>query len=418
MPFPKKPVKANFDIRLRPILSILIHVVDSRKKPLEGVTVAHYREKPATSDANGRLMIRDLDRPEGLILRKQGFIDRRIEMPMINEALRKPGGLVVTMEDAFVLRGVVLAPGGAPINEFRVVAGPDRLAARSDSVQKEVANPEGRFRLDLQKMKTTRVVVVADGFAAWEGRVDVQRGLAPLVVRLSPGVTVTGQVVVPISIRDQVEVRLIPRRDRSKIGSLSSDPLAESFPIRRAKLAPDGMSHFVHVRPDRYLLLIEGPGVPSTARVLDVPKAGCDIGSLRVNVPTGTGRVAGRVWHPKDEKPWAFAEGYLEGVRFRGIGDRGSRRIQFRADDNGRFKVDHVPVGFTTLVVPVLISDDMMRNYTWSLWVAQEQTTEIRAFDPDESRGVTLEFTIGDGSKSQYESGTGLGAAERWITLR
>ena len=54
---------------------------------------------------------------------------------------------------------------------------------------------------------------------------------------------------------------------------------------------------------------------------------------------------------------------------------------------------------------------DVLRSYTWSALVVEGQTTLVRAFEPDGHREFTLAFAIGDGSKTQYESGRGMGAA-------
>ncbi len=55
----------------------------------------------------------------------------------------------------------------------------------------------------------------------------------------------------------------------------------------------------------------------------------------------------------------------------------------------------------------------MIDSYTWSALVVEGKTTIVRAFDPEGRREFTLAFAIGDGSKAQYESGTGLGASRK-----
>jgi hypothetical protein len=170
------------------------------------------------------------------------------------------------------------------------------------------------------------------------------------------------------------------------------------------------------VRPDRYRLLIEGRGVPETFRALDVPAAGLDAGTVRIDFPSvaATGRIEGRVWHPKDKggEPWSFAKGYVGEFVFEGVDDVDSRSIVFQADENGRFAVDHVPVGLTIVGFPNQVFD-FVTSYAWEALVVEGQTTVVHAFDPEEPRRFTLAFDIGDGSKAQYESGTGLGAARK-----
>ncbi len=56
---------------------------------------------------------------------------------------------------------------------------------------------------------------------------------------------------------------------------------------------------------------------------------------------------------------------------------------------------------------------DVQDAYEWTALVVEGQTTSIQAFDPEAHREFTLTFRIGDRSKSQYESGTGLGASRK-----
>ena len=138
------------------------------------------------------------------------------------------------------------------------------------------------------------------------------------------------------------------------------------------------------------------------------------MGIVRIDVPTTMGRVEGRVWYPKSRGGgvWAFADGYVGGFRFKGLGEDDSRSIAFQADENGHFAVDRVPVGMTTVGFPFQFFD-VIDSYRWSALVVEGQTTEVGAFDPEGHREFTLAFAIGDGSKAQYQSGTGLGASRK-----
>jgi hypothetical protein len=175
---------------------------------------------------------------------------------------------------------------------------------------------------------------------------------------------------------------------------------------------------FEHVRPDRYRLVLEGEGVPDTTRAIDVPTTGLDLGTVRLDAPASptTGRIEGRVWYPKGrdmdrrEGPWAFADGHVDGFRERGPG--GGPGIEFQADENGRFHVDGVPAGRTTVRFPYQVFD-VIRSYDWEVQVVAGRTTQVRAFEPGDPRRFTLKFIFGDGSKAQYQSGTGLGAARQ-----
>jgi hypothetical protein len=308
----------------------------------------------------------------------------------------------------------VVAPNGTPINAFTISAGPSTLPSRWDCVSRDVQSRDGRASLSLSKEGTTWVSVAAPRFAVWEGSVDVKRGGEALEVRLAPGVTVAAKVAVPDALRNRIKASLVPRRDKSGIGGLSSDPQPETFSTRASTLSVDGTLRFEHVRPDRYLLTIEGNGVPKTVLALDVPGAGLDAGTIRIDVPTKTGRIEGRVWHPKSESMgvWAFASGYVGGFRYADIPLGDGVSFELQADENGRFKVDGVPAGLTTVGFPYQVGD-VVSSYTWSALVVEAQTTVVHAFDPEGHREFTLAFAIGDGSKAQYESGTGLGAARK-----
>ncbi len=141
------------------------------------------------------------------------------------------------MEPSIALTGRVVAPDGQPVAVFTVAAGPGKLPSWSNSVRHDVQGRDGRFRLGLSNEGTTWVGVAAAGFAAWEGWVDVKRGGEPLEVRLSPGVAVSARVVVPETLRTGITASLVPRRDKSDIGGIPSDPLAEELPTRTATLS-------------------------------------------------------------------------------------------------------------------------------------------------------------------------------------
>jgi hypothetical protein len=120
--------------------------------------------------------------------------------------------------------------------------------------------------------------------------------------------------------------------------------------------------------------------------------AGLDAGVIRLAVSAGTGRVKGRVWHPKSAGGgiWAFAKGNIRESRFDGIFDD-QLGIAFCADENGRFEIDGVPTGRVTVTFPYEVFD-VRREYTWSALVLEGQATLIRPFDPEGRREFTLEF--------------------------
>jgi hypothetical protein len=410
-----EPIGPNHDIFLKRGLTITVTVVDPDGKPLHGAAALDLNEKWAVSGADGRLVVRAPEERPRLFVFKDGFIDRTIEFDEIRRESSKPKGLVVVMEPLIALKGQVTAPDGRPVTAFKVAAGPSELPWLGESNARDVQDRDGRFSLGLSKAGKTWVGVAADGFAPWEGWADFKRGGEPLEIRLAPGVEVSGRVAVPDALRKSVKTKLVPRRDESEVGWHQADARTAEVPTRTATLSADGTLRLDNVRPDRYRLSIQGPGVPETVLAIDVPASGLEIGTVRIDFPTATGRaqgrVEGRVWHPKDKGggPWAFARGSVGGFRFEGLGESG---IAFQADEFGHFRVDDVPAGLTTVEFPYL-TYDVIQSYTWSALVVEGQMTDVRAFDPDGHREFTLNFAIGDGSKAQYESGTGLGAARK-----
>jgi hypothetical protein len=140
-----------------------------------------------------------------------------------------------------------------------------------------------------------------------------------------------------------------------------------------------------------------------------------------VNITTATGRVEGRVWRPEaiGGGVWANAKGYVEPAQVGGdFGiDRPDDRfpltqdtVEFQADRNGRFRLEGIPVGLATVAFSYQLYD-MIRDYKFSAIVVDGQTTVVHAFDPEFRQDYTLAFAIGDGSKEQYESGTGQSAS-------
>ena len=384
-------------------------MVDPNGKPLEGVAGGDFDGRHASSGKDGRLVIRNTALKVGLFFSKDGFIDRSLGAEEVRGKRAKPGDFVVVMEPSIVLSGKVVSPDGKPVRAFTVAAGPGKLPSTYDSVSRDVQSGDGRFSLNLSKVGTTWVGVAAEGFAAWEGWVELERGAPPLEIRLARGVAVRASIMVPESLRAHVNATIVPRRSSPELSSLFS--AVKELPTRTATLSDDGNLHFENIRPDRYQLTVEGRGVPKRVLALDVPAAGIDVGPVRIDVPTASGRIEGRVWRPKSGNGgvWAFANGYVGRLVFQGIEDGG---IGFQADEDGRFKVPGVPVGLTRVGFPYQ-RFDVLLSYTWSALVVEGQTTVVRAFEPEGRRKFTLEFAIGDGSKAHYESGTGLGAARK-----
>lgn len=398
----EKAVGPRHDIFL-PLGELLRGTVrDASGRPLEGVLVEDYAHRRTETGRDGTFALRN--GAWDLTLSKEGYITRRLSG---KDEVRKEG-LVVVMEPPFAIEGQVIAPDGRPAGAFLVKAGPSRLPKSYECTLGEVPGQAGHFILKLDKPGLHWVGVRAEGYAPCERTVEVARGMKPLAVRLEPGVTASGRVVAPARGEGEIRASLVPRRDKSDHGGLNAD-LAEEFASQKATVAPDGTLRFEHLRPDRYLLRLDGPGLIPTALALDVPAEGLDLGTIRLASP-GRGRVVGRVFRPEGEGggPWPFASGYVLSPAF-GWG----REILFRADESGRFAVEGVPtrlvqVGFQYQVF------DVIRSHVWTSQVVEGQTTEVHAFDPGRMHPLAIQFDVGDGSDAQFEAGTGR-AAKRLV---
>ncbi len=403
----------NRDFFMKRLATVAIAVVDTDGRPLAGAAVHDIWKEGPVAGEDGRLVVKVRDALSGLTIRMDGFIEAKLEAEEAQRRMDRPEALVVVMEPTIKLTGRVVGPDGRAVEAFRAAAGPGPLPGEFDCEPLDVRDREGRFTLGLPAEGPAWVGVVAEGFAAWEGLVDVRRGGGPLEVRLSAGATVTARVEGPEARRNRTEATLVPRRERSQVERYPSEALAASFASRKAVPDAEGGLRFEHVRPDRYRLVLARRGAPETALTLDVPADGLDVGAVPLATPAATGRIEGRVWRPQDEGggPWAFARGYVGRGRLAGLGEA-EDEISFLADEEGRFQLDGVPTGLVEVGFPFQFFD-VIDAHVWTAQVAAERTTTIGAFEPEGGRKFTLAFAIGDGSDAQHQSGTGLGAARK-----
>jgi hypothetical protein len=316
-----------------------------------------------------------------------------------------------------VVSGRVMASDHSPVAAFEIALGPGQFPSASNSVVREVQDAKGRFNVIVPTAGLLWVGVVAEGFAPWEGRLLVGNGGREFDIHMTKGVTVAGVLAVPDELKRRVTATLFPRRDKVGYGGVTMRPLVEKILSRQASVHPDGILRFEHVLPDRYKLIVRLDGITKAVLALDVPDAGLDLGSIRLDLTTDTGRVEGRAWLPKsiDGGVWAFAKGYIEPPQVGGdhgvdpFDDRyplGKDAIEFQADENGKFHVDRVPVGLVTVGFSYM-PFDAAKVFKWSALIMKGGTTVVHAFDPDVRQDYTLTLAIGDGSQEQYESGVG-----------
>ena len=293
-------VRSPHDILLPPGEVLRGTVRDAAGKPLEGVDVEDWNHRRARTGADGTFALKNGG--WDLTFKKDGHISRRLSG---KDEVRRDH-LVVVMEPRFALEGRVVGTDGRPVGVFAVSVGPAPLPGGFECSRADVKDPSGRFALGLDHAGPHWVGVRADGFAAWEGLVDVARAGKPVDVRLDPGVTASGRVVPPARAGGAIRATLAPRRDKSGVGGMWFDE-PERFAERAADVAQDGTLSFEHVRPDRYVLELDGPTITPARLALDVPPEGLGFGAIRL---AGRGRVVGRVFRPEDDAdgggPWPF----------------------------------------------------------------------------------------------------------------
>ncbi|QEH39121.1 hypothetical protein OJF2_77330 [Aquisphaera giovannonii] len=407
-------------LKREPGAALTITVVDSTGKRLEGMAFDYGAKSEGVSGHDGVLRVKGSEVSYGR-LRKAGIIDKHLTPESLEDARRR-GGLEVVMEPTIALTGRVVGPDGRPVAAYTIAAGPGVREADEDMDRRDIRGDDGRFRLDLAKEGRSWICVVAPGFAPWEGWTDLRRGGPPVEITLSRGVAVSGRLDVPEGLRGRVRATLTLRHDDANVGGDIVAWAAEDLEARAARLGPDGSLRFEDVRPDRYWLIVDVQDMLRTSLLIDVPAEGIDMGALPIRIPVATGRIEGRVWHPKGEggAPWAFGDGYVgdyspevcETIDLDPRGEDHLHSIPFLSDEDGRFRVDRVPVGLNAVSF-LYLTGDVQLAYTWYALVAEGQTTRVLAFAPDARRPFTLAPAIGDGSASQFVSGTGLDASRR-----
>jgi hypothetical protein len=325
--------------------------------------------------------------------------------------MKRSKELVFVLERCPALSGRVLDADGRPIKSFTISVGPGPAPQSWDVSTRNVQEDDGRFRSDLPTRGEVWAGIRAPGYARWERTIKPALETAPLEVRLAKGMVVTASILAPPTLLSGIKASLEPRRDRTSDEPFSSGDFDREFAKLDARPQADGSLRFDNVRPDRYRFTLEGKGIPKTDRALDLDSADVDLGAFRFDVPAATGRIEGRFWKRKDEGggPWAFAKGYVGD--YPGFNDS-AISLPLVADEEGRFKVDNVPVGTTTVGIPWQFFD-VAGSYTWTVQVVAGKTTVVRGFEPDQPRKLVLDLAVGDGSKAQYESGTGLGAERK-----
>jgi len=398
-------------------------VKDARGNPLAGVSVSEGG-KSTLSGKDGRFVLRGLSGWMGYYptFRKKGYLEKTLKF---KEPPTDP--LSVVIQPDFGIAGRVLSPEGEPVPRYAVAVGAGTVPRDYSCVTSRVEDLQGQFDLRLQTGGKHWVGIRADGYAPWEGWTHVGRDGRPLTIRLRRGVTVTGKVTAPANGTTVLRAVLVPQRKadvdaegrpsfsrngpgeaalRAVIGELSDVRYWNPSEIAThiATVEEDGAFRIEQVRPDSYTLTMAGKGVAPTTIRLEVPEGGIDVGRLKAG---GTGRIFGRVYKPKfyDEGGvWAFKQGEIHHPDCDDILD-----IRFKTDEDGRFSVEGVPVGFVSVSFDYPEGSDIVYSFSRSVRVLEGKSTEVRFGDPAGDWNLPLDVVIGDGSARQLRVGGGLG---------
>jgi hypothetical protein len=113
------------------------------------------------------------------------------------------------------------------------------------------------------------------------------------------------------------------------------------FPVISIPLKADGSYRFDHCGPGKFDLKIALPGKTDAKTAVTVGNADVKVPALAVR---GTGTVTGQVFHPNGAGfPWPEAAG--------SIWTEDGKKFTFKADKEGRFRIEGVTLGKATVSV-------------------------------------------------------------------
>jgi hypothetical protein len=348
-----------------------------------------------------------------LSFRKEGFLDKDLSQ---KPPVRSP--LSIVLDSPPRLAGCVLDPAGHPVAQFTVKAGPGREPEEWCCSTQTVSDSGGRFSLGIRTDRSTAddskvwVGVKAPGLAQWETAIDGWQGTTSITVRLKAGVTVTGSVTNALG-RGPMVAKLLPCRQQ-KEDSAREISARQELGRRETPLDSRGCYRFAHVSPGSYRLAVAGPGLSPISTAIEVRDVDIAVGPLSV---AGTGTLVGQVYDADQKgRPWAFADGNVAFQDSSGNSNAEEfghlKRIEFKTDEGGRFKLNNVPIGLVSVNIPYYMGD-VGGAYSRVARISEGKITEVRFFGTSETWNLTCQFIIGDGSPAQFSSGTGTGAKRK-----
>jgi hypothetical protein len=411
---------ADGKIELDPGEVITGTVRDPSGKALTGVNVADGGDKTVQTRSDGSFVLRGASRrgvnqTYNLDFAKEGYLNSKFSCkPPVQ------GAISIVLNPQPRVSGHVLDASGRPISQFTIHAGPGKEPGTWCCSSKAVSDRTGSFslpiRTDYGEDGRVWIGVKAPGYAPWEWAIDIQRQSSEIVANLKVGVCVRGSIKAHDGCR-VITAKLLPRPLEKD--TLTGDA-SQRQELGRMEMPVDarGVFRFDHVALGAYVLAVAGPTISPIGREIQVREADVDVGALAVS---GTGSLVGVVYdHDQRGRPWAFADcnvtfsdGLDAALRF---GDRQFKHlapIEFKTDEQGRFRLDNVPVGNVAVNIPYQLTADMFDAYVRLATVREGSVTEVRFFDTSGTWELACQFVIGDGSQAHFACGTGIGAKRK-----
>lgn len=370
---PEKPRK----VQLQGGETIRGVVTDADHQPLAEVNVSDGSGKEATTDKNGRFVLRGLRKWSGrewsLNFTKPGFNDKDLRAERID-----PGGLKVQLDALPRLHGRVIFSDGSPAPRYRLVCAPGPHPVDYRCVTIDVRDKDGRFDFRPTALPEQGndywIGVQAAGMAPWDELVNAdklrQEGFR---VVLATGATLSATFESAGSATDELQVSIVPTDRQPEDSVLVTKHPGTALASNRVRLGHGAPLRLAHLRPGDYLLAVQGKGVTPISRPVTIGQGDLDLG--RVALP-GVGSISGVVCEPENPKAaWRFADGeiYLHGFS----SDREPLR-KFRADERGRFQVSDVPTGDVTVSFTYPVTADVREAVWRRARVAVGKNTEVR----------------------------------------
>jgi len=401
----KNQTLATVDVLLQAGETIRGKVVDPSGKPLEGVEISDGARKTVRTDQNGVFVLKSPKKWWGgndayaLEFTKPGYVGQ-----YLHPSKAEPEGMTVVLRRPWTLSGRMVSPEGRPVRKFTVIAGPGANPADYRCESAEVDDPQGQWSLPAEELGKYWVAVRAEGFAVWEGLTEVGEKPSPLTIQLERGAAVTARFTGQ-GVKEKLTFALVPQR--RKAGEWANETSAAvKFGTLEGNLGLDGALRIDHVRPGTYCLRVSDEHLARFECLVVVPPEGIGLGTHEIPAP---GRTVGRIHIPDEPggKVWAFADGHVSTeANYR-------PSISFKADEQGKFVIDRVPVGRLSIGFNYMISSDIIGTYIRYVQVLPGGETEVRFFDPKGSWRLPVQFVLGDGSQAAFRSGTGIGAKRR-----